>query len=454
VSMRALSPTIAVPVVVLAPQQRPMLQRTCGCGEHTGGGDCEECKKKKEGTLQQRHVDGLAAPAVAPPVVHEVLHTPGQPLLPATRAWAEPFFGRDLSGVRVHADEKAADSAKSVNALAYTVGQDVVFGRSQYEPMTRVGQKLLTHELAHTVQQAGSSNGPSPFQAKLDMSRPTDAAEHEAEAIAEQAEVGWPVRVKQRTSQFIHRRAREVAGDISIGLGAASAIGGAIALAEGANTGGGIALGLGIVAVLTGLALRSKPLPAPTSIRVVENHQVPLDADGVNNGWRTGYGGVTEIEVSNGNQDYDGSEIKEHFVRGHCENANLSGEGGTGGSTFTVGRGVSNNDLGSSISFPAKHNIFYDQHLVAKKDNVLPPGMDDDFSVCVQQYTFLDNQPIAGKSFLRRYDIHRDRIAGQDVAVLSLSTSEEGPSEAPLQPVSSAPADVQPPANTPGGQTA
>lgn len=453
-STRALSSAIAVPAAVLTRLQRPMLQRTCGCGEHTGGRECEECNKKKEESLLQRHADGLAAPAGAPPVVHEVLRTPGQPLSPATRAWAEPFFGRDLSGVRVHTDEKAADSAQSVNALAYTVGQDVVFGRSRYEPMTRVGQKLLAHELAHTVQQAGSSHGLTSFQAKLDMSRPTDAAEHEAEAIAEQAEVGWPVRVKQRTAQFIHRSAREVAGDISIGLGAASAVAGAIALAKGASTGGGIALGLGIVGVLVGLLLRSKPLPTPTSIRVVENHQVPLDADGVNNGWRTGYGGVTEIEVSNGNQDYDGSEIKEHFVRGHCENANLSGQGGTGGSTFMVGRGVSNNDLGNSISFPAKHNIFYDQHLVARKDNVLPPGKDDDFSVCVQQYTFLDNQPIAGKNFLRRYDIHRDRIAGQDVAVLSLSTSEEGPSDAPSQPVSNAPADVQPPANTLGGQTA
>ena len=56
-----------------------MLQRTCDCGQHTGGGQCEDCKKKKKMPLQ-RHANGSAAPAVAPPIVHDVLRSSGQPL--------------------------------------------------------------------------------------------------------------------------------------------------------------------------------------------------------------------------------------------------------------------------------------------------------------------------------------------------------------------------------------
>ena len=79
-------------------------------------------------------------------------HRPsGEPLDPATRAFMEPRFGRDLSMVRVHADASAADSARSHSALAYTVGRDVVFGAGQYQPETAAGRRLLAHELAHVV---------------------------------------------------------------------------------------------------------------------------------------------------------------------------------------------------------------------------------------------------------------------------------------------------------------
>ena len=57
----------------------------------------------------------------------------------------EPRFGTDLSRVRVHTDRAAAESARSVNALAYTVGRDIVFGAGQYAPQTSTGQKLLAH---------------------------------------------------------------------------------------------------------------------------------------------------------------------------------------------------------------------------------------------------------------------------------------------------------------------
>jgi hypothetical protein len=89
----------------------------------------------------------------APSIVSEVLNQPGQPLDTSTRGFMEPRLGRDLSGVRVHSDSKAAVSATAVRSLAFTVGNDIVFGEGQYAPGTREGRWLLAHELAHTVQQ-------------------------------------------------------------------------------------------------------------------------------------------------------------------------------------------------------------------------------------------------------------------------------------------------------------
>jgi len=79
----------------------------------------------------------------------------GQPLPESTRAFFEPRFGNDFSQVRVHADAKAAESAQAVNARAFTVGKDVIFGAGQYSE-TSAGQKLLAHELTHVVQQESS----------------------------------------------------------------------------------------------------------------------------------------------------------------------------------------------------------------------------------------------------------------------------------------------------------
>jgi hypothetical protein len=91
--------------------------------------------------------------AAAPPIVHDVLRSPGQPLPASTRAFMEPRFGRDFGQVRVHTDAKAAESAAAINARAYTVDHNVVFGAGEFAPQTEAGGKLLAHELAHTAQQ-------------------------------------------------------------------------------------------------------------------------------------------------------------------------------------------------------------------------------------------------------------------------------------------------------------
>ena len=92
-----------------------------------------------------------------PPMVDAVVRSPGEPLGEQTRRALEPRFGWDMSRVRVHAGDRAAESAESVEALAYTVGNDVVFGRNLYQPEQPSGLRLLAHELAHVEQQSGAS---------------------------------------------------------------------------------------------------------------------------------------------------------------------------------------------------------------------------------------------------------------------------------------------------------
>jgi hypothetical protein len=99
------------------------------------------------------HADHGEQALHVPPVVDAVLRTAGQPLDAATLGHFEPRFGHDFSRVRVHTDSAAGLSARTVNALAYTVGADVVFDRDRYAPATPEGRSLLAHELAHVVQQ-------------------------------------------------------------------------------------------------------------------------------------------------------------------------------------------------------------------------------------------------------------------------------------------------------------
>jgi hypothetical protein len=192
--------------------QTEFLQRKCACGSHTIAGDkCDDCKNKKN--VLQRKPSNISEHSEVPPIIHEVLNSSGQPLDTSTRAFFESRFVRsftgvpvssappqlsrssltigesadvyeqeadrvadavmqkngnenkneqqsekfDLSGVRIHTGERAAASARAVNALAYTFGHNIVFGAGQFAPTTQSGRHLLAHELAHVVQQSGSA---------------------------------------------------------------------------------------------------------------------------------------------------------------------------------------------------------------------------------------------------------------------------------------------------------
>jgi len=161
----------------------PQLQRACHCG-----GDCPECRTEHLGraheTLQTKPVQPSASEQTeAPPIVHEVLSSPGQALDPATRRFMEPRFGHDFSQVRVHTDAKAAESARAVNALAYTVGHHVSFGAGQYAPDASGRRPLLAHELTHVVQQA--SLKPTPQMLRKEAVDVKGAAETIGIAVAE-----------------------------------------------------------------------------------------------------------------------------------------------------------------------------------------------------------------------------------------------------------------------------
>ncbi len=181
--MRTISPiqTKTKPKFSFPPTQTDLLQRKCAsCGQQTiAGGECSECQKKRS-LLRHRSINQAESSEV-PPIVHEALRSHGQPLDFAARTFMEARFGQDFSRVRVHKDAQAAKSARAVNALAYTRGQNIVFGAGQYQPATTSGQKLLAHELTHVLQQ--SESGAS-HQVHLDLGAVDDPAEKEADRVA------------------------------------------------------------------------------------------------------------------------------------------------------------------------------------------------------------------------------------------------------------------------------
>jgi hypothetical protein len=184
-----------------------VVQRKCACGGPAGfTGECEECRRKKflgkplRRTLainepddeQEREADrvaervmriaepartsrGTESPAsslvqgrvngpgtggvgTAPPLVQEVLASPGQPPDASARAFLEPRFGQSLDDVRLHTDTRAHRAAKSVHARAFTVGRHIVFGGGEYVPHSITSTLLLAHELTHVIQQAGGAS--------------------------------------------------------------------------------------------------------------------------------------------------------------------------------------------------------------------------------------------------------------------------------------------------------
>ncbi|HEY6376809.1 MAG TPA: DUF4157 domain-containing protein [Edaphobacter sp.] len=134
----------------------PQPQGACACGD-----TCPTCRKKhseEDGHVQTKQIQpSNYDQSPAPASVHETLRAPGHPLPQSVRSFMEPRFGYDFSGISIHSNAAAAQSAAEVKAHAYTVGSDIVFGSAQFSPDTSEGRWLLAHELAHVVQQSAAA---------------------------------------------------------------------------------------------------------------------------------------------------------------------------------------------------------------------------------------------------------------------------------------------------------
>lgn len=188
--------------------------------------------------------DRSSAARAGSPAVSDVVQQEGQPLDSLTRSVMQSRFSHDFSRVRVHIDQQAAYSAAQMNALAYTVGHDIVFGRGQYAPQTLPGQWLIAHELTHVAQQAEAPLG---VQA-LSLEPTGTLAEHEADRAASAAVIGQ--RIPTITSHSPASIRRTVAGGVIGGL-----VGAGVGVALGSLLGPvGMIVG-GLLGAVAGLAI-------------------------------------------------------------------------------------------------------------------------------------------------------------------------------------------------------
>jgi hypothetical protein len=155
---------------------RAVLQRKCDtCGTSAS---CPKCAASNPLESERGASTDVRTGELAPSLVNEVLQSPGQSLDRQTLETMGRRFGHDFSGVRVHSDSRAAQSAREVSAAAYTVGRHVAFAEGNYAPNTAQGSRLLAHELAHVVQQGGRDH---PGTGPIEIGGTSTSAEQEAE---------------------------------------------------------------------------------------------------------------------------------------------------------------------------------------------------------------------------------------------------------------------------------
>src|SRR5690242_8009091 len=129
----------------------------------------------------QRQAGGVTQARQPLSLVNEVVRSPGEPLAVKTRQYFEPRLGHDFSRVRIHTDARAAESAETINALAYTLGPHIVVPAQHYDVDSDKGRRLMAHELVHVMQQGHTQPASSDFE----ISTPGDRFEIEADHIAD-----------------------------------------------------------------------------------------------------------------------------------------------------------------------------------------------------------------------------------------------------------------------------
>jgi hypothetical protein len=138
--------------------------------------------------------------------VHDVVGAGGgHPLDADTRDDMESRFGQDFSDVRVHTGSPAHDSAKSLNAQAYTVGSDIVFQQDRYDPDSTAGRHTLAHELTHVVQQRSGPVDGADAGGGVKVSDPSDRFEREAVASADRVMSAEPATAPAAAAPSVQR---------------------------------------------------------------------------------------------------------------------------------------------------------------------------------------------------------------------------------------------------------
>ena len=131
--------------------------------DDTVGRKCQSCQEEEETemNISRKSYDGDGSKISENVEQHvtDAILTEGSPLESTTRDFMESRFGFDFGNIRIHSDEGSARSARAMNALAYTVGNNIIFETGRYEPHRPDGMKLLAHELVHTIQQTKSAAG-------------------------------------------------------------------------------------------------------------------------------------------------------------------------------------------------------------------------------------------------------------------------------------------------------
>ena len=152
----------------------PQIHRKCGACA-SGAAPCSMCAEEEEGLHIHRKADtggGGSEASVADNFLSGL--GSGQPLDSATRSFFEPRFGRDFSAVRIHTDSQATESARAVNARAFTAGSNIVFTQGQYSPHSSDGRTLLAHELTHAIHQSDAHTLHRKPASKADAKKPED----------------------------------------------------------------------------------------------------------------------------------------------------------------------------------------------------------------------------------------------------------------------------------------
>ncbi len=154
------TPALVQPANKLERQADRVADRIVSGSLNPGEGDQADILRKSGQKTQAQEIQARSKPSGnnGQPSRINLPGGSGKPLADPVRSLFESKFGHDFDKVRIHNNDEAAESAESINANAYTVGNDIVFNTGQYAPSTRQGQHLLAHELMHTVQQDGPTS--------------------------------------------------------------------------------------------------------------------------------------------------------------------------------------------------------------------------------------------------------------------------------------------------------